>query len=115
MHIHPQLEIYLEDEPVLIPANIGITEGCMKSVHTHDLSGKIHLEYPYEYRFELKDFFANWGQPFSQDQILDRRVDAEHVLTMTVDGQPSQAFEDLILRENQQVVIRYEKKTVAQQ
>jgi len=110
MHIHPNLEINIEGKPVEIPANIGITDTCMKPVHTHDTTGKIHIEYPGQHNFQLRDFFANWQQPFSSTQILDHTVDANHVLTMTVDGQPSTEFENLIMKDGQKIVITYVSK-----
>ncbi len=110
MHIHPELKIFLDDQPVTIPTNIGISPSCMKAVHTHDETGKIHLEYPQAYNFKLADFFAVWGQPLSKTQLLDKTVDEGHTLTMTVDGQPNQEFSDLVLKDGQQIELRYQTK-----
>ena len=110
MHIHPTLSIVIEGEKLTIPANIGISSTCMRAVHTHDESGKIHLEYPSQHDFLLQDFFLNWQQPFSKDQIMDKTVDGEHTLTMIVDGSPSDQYEKLVLKDNQQIEIRYERK-----
>ena len=110
MHIHPVIEIYLEGEKAAIPANIGIDPTCMKAVHTHDESGTIHIESPQFNDFKLADFFENWGVPFTKDQILDKTVDDTHTISLTVDGQPSEDYENLIMRDGQQIVIRYDKK-----
>ncbi len=110
MHVHSELEIYFDDQKQTIPANIGITPECMKALHTHDESGKIHIEHPQAQEFKLWQFFTNWGQPFSKDQILDKKIDATHTITMTVDGQPSEAFGDLVLKDDQKIVIRYQTK-----
>lgn len=109
MHIHPRVEIYNGEEKVAIPAEIGIASECMKAVHTHDSSGELHLEYPSQHDFVLGDFFANWGQPFSKDQILDFKADAEHQVTLEVDGQMSEDYGNLILKDNQNIVIRYQR------
>lgn len=113
MHIHPELSIIIDGQPQPIPANIGIDPTCMKAVHTHDETGKIHLEYPDQIDFKLADFFTVWGQPFSKDQILDKKADDTHTIIMTVDGQPSTDFENLILKDAQKIEIRYETKQAA--
>lgn len=110
MHIHPQVDIYIENEKVTIPATIGITATCMRPVHTHDETGQIHIEFPQVRDFRLADFFSNWGQPFSKDQIMDKKVDDQHQLLMTVDGKTSEAFENLTMADHQRIEIRYEKK-----
>jgi hypothetical protein len=110
MHIHPILHINVNGAPVTIPANIGITPACMMAIHTHDETGTIHLEYPQIVEFKLGDFFANWGQPFSKEQIMENKLDDTHTLTMTVDGQPSDEFENLVMKDGQQIVINYDVK-----
>lgn len=110
MHIHPELEIYNEDQKVTIPSNVGISSSCMKALHTHDDTGKIHIEYPEKYDFTLGDFFANWGQTLSKDQVMDMKADDTHTITMTVDGNQSDAFDKLTLKDHQKIVIRYGKK-----
>ena len=46
VHYHPIIEIVINGQQVTIPANTGINhDGCsMRGVHTHDSSGKIHIE-----------------------------------------------------------------------
>lgn len=112
MHIHPKVSILIDGQPITIPANIGILPTCMQAIHTHDESGELHVEYPQQHDFKLADFFANWGQPFSKQQVLDKSLDEHSSLIMTVDGQPSEEFENLILRDQQQIVI--ELKTLPQ-
>lgn len=101
MHIHPHLEIAQDGQPVVIPANVGIKPTCMGPVHTHDSSGTIHLEFPTRHDFQLKDFFAVWGQPLQKDG---------YNMTVTVDGQPNNDGENLILKDDQKIQIKYEKK-----
>jgi hypothetical protein len=48
-----------------------------------------------------------WGKTFTKDQILDNEVDATHELVMTVDGKPSQDFENLKLADKQDIIIEY--------
>lgn len=62
MHIHPELTITVDGTPETIPANIGLTQGCMAEVHTHDATGQIHIESVTEGNtFTLLDFFTVWG------------------------------------------------------
>lgn len=110
MHIHPKLQININGSPVAIPAEIGITPTCMMAIHTHETDGTLHLEYPQTIDFKLGDFFANWGQSFSKEQIMDNKIDETHTITMTVDGQPSEEFENLILKDDQQIVINFDEK-----
>ncbi len=110
MHIHPVLEVYLEGQKVPIPANIGIDPSCMKALHTHDDTGTIHIEYPQQHDFVLGDFFENWGMAFSKDKLIDKTADDTHTITMTVDGQPSDEYENLVMKDAQKIVIRYEAK-----
>ncbi len=110
MHIHPNVKIIINGQTQPIPANIGISSTCMMAIHTHDDSGKVHIEYPEVRDFQIGDFFANWEQPFSKNQILDKKSDATHTITMTVDGKPSNEFEKLTMKDGQQIVIEYAEK-----
>lgn len=107
-HIHSHLTIIINGENVTIPAGIGLEiSGCERVLHTHDDSGTIHVE-PNSYQpFTLGDFFAVWGKPFSLYQILDSVSDASHEIVMTVNGAPSNDYENLVLQDGQNIVIEY--------
>lgn len=109
-HIHPNLRIVVNGQDVTIPAGIGIKPGCMNSIHTHDASGKLHVEAPEKRDFTLADFFAVWNKPFTKDQILDNKVDSQHIIRLTVNGTESIEYENLVLRDDDQIVISYEEK-----
>ena len=109
-HIHPELEILIGSAKQELPANIGVKPLCMNPLHTHDATGVIHVESPEPRDFTLGDFFAVWDKPFSKDQVLDSRADDTHEVVMTVDGQPSTEFENLVLRDKQKVRIEYRAK-----
>ncbi len=109
-HIHPHLAIKADGKEIAIPANIGLSlVGCERVMHTHDATGEIHIEPNYYQEFTLGDFFAVWGRPFSRGQILDYAPDLDHEIVMTVDGKPSEEFENLIFKDKQQIVIEYKK------
>lgn len=104
-HIHPHLQIIIKGQVREIPANVGIESNCLHPIHTHDNSGKIHVESPKTRDFTLGDFFNVWNKSFNKDQILNYKREDNHTIKMTVDGQDSQDFEKIILKDNQQIVI----------
>ncbi len=108
-HIHPSLQIMINGQEKILPTNIGVKPGCMNPLHTHDSSGRIHIESPVERDFTLGDFFAVWSQTFDRNQILESRVDASHRLRMIVNGQDSDQYDNLVFSDDQQIVISYEE------
>lgn len=100
-HIHPELTIMRDGTKEEIPANIGITVGCMNPLHTHDVSGVIHVESPQPRDFTLGDFFAVWKKPF---------VDENYTARVSVNGADVPTGEVTILRDKEKVVVTYEKK-----
>ncbi len=110
MHWHPTLRIVINGEPQDIPEGIGISGGCMRPIHTHDETGKLHIESPVIRDFTLGQFFTLWEKPFSRDEILDARVDETHELVMTVNGQRVDTYENTVLRDDDQIVIEYRAK-----
>lgn len=106
-HIHPRLAVIINEEKQTLPPNIGVTFGCMHPLHTHDDTGEIHVESPEKRDFTLGDFFAVWGKPFTKDQILDSKVDGAHEIVMTVNGKSNNEFENLVLRDKEEIIIEY--------
>jgi hypothetical protein len=73
-HVHSHLSIFLDDVALSIPEDIGIitlspTEKCIYTLHTHDHSGKLHIEAAAPEFFTLGDFFKIWGQPLRPDNV----------------------------------------------
>jgi hypothetical protein len=84
-HVHAHLDVFVNGRRALVPAGIGIDiadpavhhgmiEGapsyggielcarpCVSPLHTHDVTGVIHIESPTETRFNLGEFFREWG------------------------------------------------------
>src|SRR4051812_100694 len=62
LHIHPHLTIAVDGVLATIPAEVGKTaDGNWLPLHTHDATGKIHVESTVAYDFNLGDFFLIWG------------------------------------------------------
>lgn len=116
LHQHVQLDIEIGAVPVAVPASLGIDPGLwndhtydeygqmggMSPLHTHDGSGLVHLELARWHPFTLGDLFDVWGQPFDRDRVLSY----VGPVTLTVDGQPNDAFRDFVLQDGQQIVVR---------
>lgn len=108
LHIHPHLTIRINGIRRTIPTDIGIpSANCMRPVHTHDDTGKLHIEWTSPRDFTLGDFFRIWGQTFSENQILGYQADATHGITLTVNGKSNQEYERLILKDNDRIIIEY--------
>jgi hypothetical protein len=109
-HIHPHLEIIINGKKQEMPADIGVKNSCMNPLHTHDNTGKIHVESPERRDFTLADFFAVWDKTFTKDQILNYKIDETHIIRETVNGVETKDYEDTVLRDDDQIIIYYETK-----
>jgi hypothetical protein len=75
-HSHFALEIYLYDQLKQIPANIGVTNTCMRPLHTHDDSNEVHVELTSSYNGPeptLGNFFVIWEKSFSSSELLSEQ------------------------------------------
>lgn len=65
------------------------------------------MESPVEREFTLGDFFYNWKETLTPQQVLDYKVDDTHGLKMYVDGEASNLFTHLVLTDEQSIVLDY--------
>ena len=85
-HIHAHLAIFINGTQKTVPYGIGIEQpwsteaqsdgsefvdsgAAFYYLHTHDDSGVIHIESPNTTQYTLGQFFAEWNQTLSSDQI----------------------------------------------
>ncbi len=74
-HGHSHLTIFNNGTALAIPANIGIVAArtgqvaCDYPLHTHDLSGRLHMHALTRSVFTLGQFFTVWGQPLSRTNV----------------------------------------------
>ena len=111
-HIHAKLDIFINGKNFTLPALIGITNYCFYWMHTHDESGIVHIESPIQKTFTLGQFFDIWKQKFSNNQILNNTVDANHPLNVYVNGTkvPSGTnFRDINIHAHDVIAIVYGK------
>ena len=83
-HYHPNLQIIIEGSEVSIPAETGTnTEVCremMHVVHTHDGSGKLHVETYHEANVSLEVFFMIMGVKKTSELIpLCHNIDISNI------------------------------------
>jgi len=98
-HIHAHLTVFDNGQARSIPGGIGIpgsqvvqtTEGpvasggqCIYWLHTHAPDGVIHVESPTQRIYTLGDFFNEWHQPLSANQVGD----VKGKISAIVDGKP---------------------------
>src|SRR6476659_3527537 len=84
-HYHAHLDIFVNGFSYLVPAGIGIKPpDCIYWLHTHDISGIIHVESPDNRSFTLGQFFDIWGKKFNNSQIFDFMVDKSANKTLAV-------------------------------
>ena len=82
----------------------------MHTVHTHDASGKLHIETEADVNISLGVFFDIWGVHFNETGIFDYRVSNTHELVMTVDGVKTDEFDDYLLVDGKEIVIMFQSR-----
>lgn len=125
-HVHAQLSIILDGQPVTIPSDIGLSVSGHFNPHTHDTTGTLHIGEggPAGLGNELRlitldDFFDVWRERggfagnnpasrFDSTHILDRTADSSHVVRMLVNGQLNTQYEQYTPHDGDQIVIRYD-------
>lgn len=72
-HVHTHVSIFLDGVQLALPGNVGIhpqqPQRCFYLIHTHDKSGKVHVESDAPGTFTLGQLFAIWGQPLQTDNV----------------------------------------------
>jgi hypothetical protein len=73
-HVHSHLSLFLDGEAIAVPGQIGIVPQaagghCYYNLHTHDKSGKLHVEAPAPGTFTLGQIMDIWGQPLAGDNF----------------------------------------------
>jgi len=109
MHIHLKIEIDILGTKYPLPADIGLSE-IVQPIHTHSSDGVVHVESPTPQQFYLKDFFAVWGKRFDEQCIVDMCADPTHEVVVFVNGERSQLYGDMPLRDNDHIRIVYREK-----
>lgn len=64
-HIHALVTIYKDGVRIGLPSNVG-RGTCNYELHTHDVTGVVHIETDVAKKFTLGQFFALWNQPLGR-------------------------------------------------
>ncbi len=110
VHIHPHLEIEILGKTQVIPAGIGLSQSFHESIHTHDLSGEIHVESPVLREFYLSEFFSVWKKSFNETCIMEYCIDENHTMSFYVNEVKSDHYGSLLLRDLDRIKIIYQEK-----
>ncbi len=118
-HNHAILQIYVNDNRVLVPYGVGEGDGgCPQPLHNHaDHPDVIHIESTTLTNYTLGEYFKVWAQTpglgdpkpvvFNQTQILGYHVGSGNELRVYVNGQRSPDFQNLVIRQHMIIVIVY--------
>tara|TARA_B110000495_G_C22714209_1_gene419840 strand:- start:2 stop:496 length:495 start_codon:yes stop_codon:yes gene_type:complete len=113
-HYHVNVEIIIDGDDYLIANNIGIEDSnCpdgMRGIHTHDDTGKLHIETPSDMDATLGSFFNIWGKNFDEDEILGNHENSDYEIVMYVNGKSNSEYEQYSLQNNDNIEIRYQQK-----
>ena len=113
-HYHVNVEIIIDGDDYLIANNIGIEDSnCpdgMRGIHTHDDTGKLHIETPSDMDATLGSFFNIWGKNFDEDEILGNHENSDYEIVMYVNGKSNSEFEQYSMQNNDNIEIRYQQK-----
>jgi len=113
LHWHPKLTITISGKKQEIPANLGIG-AVHQNIHTHDQDAKdgvIHMEMQgvvVKEDIKLGNFFRTWGKEFNSTAILDKKNGSEGTVKMFVNGKENKDFENYLMRDGNNIEIRYE-------
>jgi hypothetical protein len=105
LHTHQHVDLFVNGKSVIVPAGIGIGEGLISPLHTHDVSGVIHVESPTVRSYSLAEFFAVWGVRLSKKCLADEC--GEGKLHFFVDGKPAADPNLIVLTQHQEIAVAF--------
>ncbi|MBO0743821.1 MAG: hypothetical protein J2P43_02285 [Candidatus Dormibacteraeota bacterium] len=109
--IHANLQIFYQETPVAVPANVGVKSNCSYWLHTSDDSGVIAVTLPESQKhhtYTLATFFAIWGQPINKHQVTTLKTSDSVQMKVWVDGSPYHGNPaDIPLTSHRSIVIQF--------
>ena len=108
-HIHALLHVYVDGAPVIVPADIGISaaDRIESPLHTHDITGIIHIEAGQRHDFKLADFFAVWGVTFSDPQLGGYHNAGDRTVQVFANGQAVSDPASYVVHAHDNIVVAY--------
>jgi hypothetical protein len=87
-HIHAHLDIFVNGQLIYIPPQIGIIpDKCIYWLHTHDVTGIIHIESPVKRDFTLGQFFDIWSKKLNNSSEFASLFGGKNTPDVYVNGQ----------------------------
>jgi hypothetical protein len=86
VHIHAHLDVSVNGNEVDVPAKIGIAGGTISPLHTHDISGVIHIEANSNDTFTVGQLFTEWGVKLDEKCLSAFCADDKNELVAYVNG-----------------------------
>lgn len=111
LHIHQHIDIIVNGQNIIIPADIGIGTGFISPMHTHDASGILHVESPVQKDFTLGQFFTEWGVKLDSNCIATFCSDGSHKFIVGINGQPVSDPANYVVKAHDEIEIWYGPKT----
>ena len=93
-HAHFHVAFFLNGDQLAVPNGIGSVEPrpgshCYYAIHTHEMSGKVHLEAAAPGVFTLVQMFRIWGQPLEWTNVAG--FTGLPIVVYIVEGNPATA------------------------
>ncbi len=88
LHHHIRLWVYVDGQPEVVPANIGLSQQAASPLHTHDETGTVHVESA-DPNFQpvLGQFMDVWGLYFTPTCLGNACNDGDRQLRVFLNGQ----------------------------
>lgn len=88
-HVHTYVGVFVDGEPEVVPAGIGIDNDGHRiaGLHTHDCSGTVHLEAEEPIELTLGQFADSWGVKLDAQCFADLCA-PDNPVAVQIDGEP---------------------------
>jgi hypothetical protein len=105
MHIHAELEIFVDGKQKPVPADIGIASSIEAPLRTKTADGVIHVESETPTTFRLGQFFDVWGVRLTGTCLGGYCNEGSRRLRAYVDGEPVQGGARAITLDDHSVIV----------
>jgi hypothetical protein len=107
-HVHANLQIFVEGQPVAVPVDIGLDGDTHASLHTHDEGDVIHVESQTARDFTLGEFFDVWGVRLNSTCLGGYCATGGERLQVFVDGEEVTGNKrDVVLDDETVIVVAF--------
>ena len=105
LHVHQHLDVFVNGKQVVVPAGIGIRDGFLSPLHTHDESGVIHVESTTVRSYSLSELFAVWGVRLTRTCLADECGDGK--VHLFVSGKPTTDPNRIVLSQHREIAVAF--------